>query len=180
MDVEQMKEKCLLYFREFGRGIPPIYTTAEFSDPNEQLSYQDSIMIKASVSKGVVLCFICGVWLAFFASLPLHVAHYKFPFLLLWAGGSLVAAFILLVASKKNLRPLVLDKKGIAFRGEALAWSDIMETFIVDLNPARHYTSKSLVIMDKFENVYKFRFDYLAVDAKKLSALIEYYKTNRD
>jgi len=179
MDIDQMKEQCLLYYRVFGMGPPQISTTAEYSDHDEPLIYQDSVTIKASVPGLTILCIYSGNVIAFFVSLPLSVAHYKLPYWLLWTVGSVVLACIFMIGSKKIFKPIILDKKGIVFRGGSLAWSDVMETFIVDFNSPRG-PSTSVAIMDRFQNVYKFGFNFLATHAKELSALIEYYKNNRD
>jgi hypothetical protein len=180
MNIDQMKEHCLLYYRVVGMGPPQIYTTAEYSDPDEPLICQDSVTIKASVPGLAILCIFGGNLIALFVSLPLYVAHYKLPHWLLWTGGSVVLACIFMIGSNKIFKPIILDKKGIVFRGRSLAWSDVLQTFIVDFNPMRRRTSKSVAIMDRFQNVYKFGFPFLEINAKQLSALIEYFKTNKD
>jgi hypothetical protein len=186
MDIEQIKEKCISAltsweddgFDSTRRYKPKIYTTTEMAIPDEQLNYNGGIIIKANVAGQWLMAIVIAACIA----AGIELSHPEFPFLLVWPLITLVVAPILIYGLRRFYRPLILDKSGITVNGRSYGWNDIMETFIIDNNTdkAKNSNWKRLVIVDMFQNISSFRINYLSVDEKMLSTMIEYFKNKRD
>jgi hypothetical protein len=186
MDIESLKKKIIeqnynLDDLAYKLNSPPaIFTTAEYSVPDQILSYQNGVFIESRVALHLAIILA----LSFFAALAIDVNTNSPRIRFIIALPILFGVLYLIYKNITSLHSQIsIDFDGIVIKKNRYAWSDIFQTFIID--EANGHTGKwqpsgfYLVVVDDKGSILRFNITYLGTSPQTLAGIIEYFKKKR-
>jgi hypothetical protein len=184
MDIESLKKQIINQNYPMGSWVYKIYsepiiaTTAEYSDPDQIILYQNGVAIELWVTLHLLLVGL----ISFFGGLiiNLNTSNPRIPFILVFP-----ILFATLYFTYKGIKAfhseIIIDHSGIAIKRRRYLWEDIFQTFIIDESNGRtgrfQPSAKFLVIVDLRGDISKFEISYLGTSLKMLATVIEYFKS---
>ncbi|AEV98386.1 hypothetical protein A4D02_22455 [Niastella koreensis] len=162
-------------------NYPKVRSTTELTDTFQHLRLGNKRVIKTSLSDKVIavvfLLFI--MWFA--------VGHVKLLFSsrdnnLLGLGGLVFVLFMISLLlrnsffNKKYIFTITVDYEGISIDTNKFSWTAIDEIYLMSKHEGKR-TNYYLLIFEKDTTIKKFDLYKFSISSRKLSTIIEYYRT---
>lgn len=161
---------------------PKVRSTPELTDTFQHLRLGNERVIKPSLGEKVIALFflLFAVW---FAIIPIKIL-FSSRDVILGLGGLLFVGFLIFLLlrnsffNKKYIFTITVDYEGISIDDNKFYWSAIDEVYIMSKREGKT-TNHYLLIFEKDTTIKKFDLYKFSISSKKLSTIIEYYRTGQ-
>jgi len=181
-DFIQVEESKMSWWDRALNNYPVIETTKTLALSAKKINPKTHVIIYPSISQKIMACvFLCPAFFIWFILLRLLFVEKT----LIWVviGSFLFASAIIYMVlyitffNKKMLFTIFIGYNGIALGSTTYSWADIVETYIMTLR-GNKTDLHTLVLHTKTDGFKTYSMYKFTIGMRKLSALIEHYKTN--
>jgi hypothetical protein len=183
-DFIKTEESKMSWLDKLIRNYPKIRPTKSIACSLTNFKLENEKIIRPSNWErfiSIIILFFLGiVWLG----LVKMLLDYKFPFGVFLFGFLLVTFMIFMLIrnsffNKRYNYNITINKEAIAVDRQKIYWTEIADTYIMNRQEGRS-TNYYLIISKKDKTIEKLDLLNIGISDRKLSTIIEYYKTKVD
>jgi hypothetical protein len=182
-DFIKEEEAKMSWLEKVFMNYPKMYSTKELAGSTKGLSIDtDKIFLPSLFHRAVAIIFLIFSIVCWLILLNMLTKHILVPVTI---GGLIFISLIIWIVlwntflNRKYIYAIKLNKNNIEIDRKIIAWTEISDTQIM-LRQVGRGRSSYLVIFTKDSQVHKYSLFKFGISDKKLSTLIELYKTKNE